>query len=95
MPFADTDTTVFVARRPDGSIYGVWTVRQFEGQEELLHDHPQVLAFVESTNPKTAGAAGMVQRQHEDSLEALDTAIDKLPADQRAAFTLVRQLLEK
>lgn len=41
------------------------------------------------------GADAMAKRQNNDVLEALDTAIDKLPADQRVAFTLVRQLLEK
>lgn len=35
---------MFVARRQDGTIYGMWTVRQFDGQEELPDDHPDVLA---------------------------------------------------
>ena len=35
----------FVARRPDTSIYGCWTVRQFDGQEELDESHPEVMAF--------------------------------------------------
>jgi len=44
MPFKDTDKTVFVGRRDDGSIYGIWTVRQWEGQEEMLAEDPEVLA---------------------------------------------------
>lgn len=35
----------FVGRRSDHSIYGLWTVRQFDGQEELPDDHPEVAAF--------------------------------------------------
>lgn len=35
----------FIGRRGDNSIYGIWTVRQFEGQEELPDDHADVLAF--------------------------------------------------
>lgn len=45
MKFKDTDKTVFVGRRTNGEIYGVWTTRQWEGQEELLHDDPAVVAF--------------------------------------------------
>jgi len=35
----------FIGRRGDTSIYGLWTVRQFPGQEELPDDHSEVLAF--------------------------------------------------
>lgn len=42
----DTERTLFIGRREDGSIYGTWTVRQWEGQEELADDDPQVVAFV-------------------------------------------------
>jgi len=52
MAFKDTDRTVFVARRGDGSIYGVWTVRQFAGQEEVLADDPQVVAFMNRPAPQ-------------------------------------------
>lgn len=36
---------MFVSRRDDGAIYGMWTVRQHAGQEELPEDHPDVVAF--------------------------------------------------
>lgn len=36
---------MFVARRPDTSIYGCWTVRQWPDQEELPDDHAEVVAF--------------------------------------------------
>lgn len=37
---------MFIARREDGSIYGSWTVRQFNGQEEVPSDHPDLVAFL-------------------------------------------------
>lgn len=43
--FSDTDQTVFVGRRQDGTIYGVWMVRQWLGQEEKLSNDPDVVAF--------------------------------------------------
>lgn len=47
LKFKDTDITVFVGRREDGSIYGVWTSRQWDGQEEMLAANPEVVAFGE------------------------------------------------
>lgn len=38
---------MFVGRKEDGSIYGLWTVRQWDGQEELADDNPEVVAFTE------------------------------------------------
>jgi len=56
---------VFVARNGHGQIYGIWTVRQFQGQEELSNNHPEVVAFL-NPPPKTA-------EQHEqDALSALN-----------------------
>lgn len=46
MAFADTDKTVFVGRREDGTIYGLWQVRQWNGHEERLEDEPEIVAFV-------------------------------------------------
>jgi hypothetical protein len=37
---------MFIARKEDGSIYGTWTVQQWDGQEELPDDHDDVVAFV-------------------------------------------------
>lgn len=36
---------MFVGRNDDGSIYGTWTVCQWDGQEELPDDHADVVAF--------------------------------------------------
>jgi hypothetical protein len=37
---------MFVSRKQDNSIYGCWTVKQHDGQEELADDHPEVVAFM-------------------------------------------------
>lgn len=44
--FKDADQTIFVGRREDGTIYGLWTVRQWPDQEEMLASSPEILAFV-------------------------------------------------
>lgn len=42
---------MFIGRRPDGSIYGTWTVPQRQdadhpGIEEVADSHPEVVAFM-------------------------------------------------
>lgn len=58
---------MFVSRRQDGTIYGMWTVRQFEGQEELPDNHPEVLAGPVKLPPQTPDeirfAADEIERQ--------------------------------
>ena len=39
---------MFIGRKDDGSIYGLWTVKQWEGQEEKPDDDPEVDAFVQA-----------------------------------------------
>lgn len=48
---------MFIGRNPDGTIYGLWAVRQWEGQEELPDDHPEVLAGPVPTSAQTAEIA--------------------------------------
>lgn len=36
---------VFIGRREDGTIYGVWACRQWSGQEEKPENDPEVVAF--------------------------------------------------
>jgi hypothetical protein len=36
---------MFIGRREDGTIYGLWSVQQWEGQEELADDHTDIVAF--------------------------------------------------
>lgn len=45
---------MYVSRRLDGAIYGMWTVRQFEGQEFLADDSSEVLAGPVSLPPQNA-----------------------------------------
>lgn len=42
---------MFVGRNEDGSIHTVWSIRQWEGQEELADDHADVVAFLNRTLP--------------------------------------------
>lgn len=37
---------MFIGRKEDGTIYGIWTVKQWEGQEELPDDNSEVMAFI-------------------------------------------------
>lgn len=48
---------MFVGRRADTSIYGLWTVRQFVGQEELPDNSPDVLAFLTPTAAQVVDAS--------------------------------------
>ena len=42
---------MFIGRREDNSIYGLWAVRQFPGQEELTETDPGVAAFLAPKPP--------------------------------------------
>lgn len=42
---------MFVGRREDQTIYGAWTNRQWQGQEELPDDDSELLAFFASLVP--------------------------------------------
>lgn len=63
---------MFVARRQDNTIYGMWTVRQFPGQEELPDNEPEVLAGPVKLPPQNPAE----QRIATDELERLDCVID-------------------
>ena len=57
---------MFVGFRPDGSIYGAWTVRQpndehHSGTEELPDDHPDVVAFVNRPMPVAVDRLALVE----------------------------------
>lgn len=38
---------MFIGRKEDGTIYGLWTVRQWDGQEELPESDEEVQAFIQ------------------------------------------------
>ncbi len=42
---------MFIARKQDGTIYGAWSCRQWEAQEELAEDHPDLVAFLAPRPP--------------------------------------------
>lgn len=42
---------MFIARKEGGTIYGAWSCRQWEGQEELPEDHPDLVAFLAPRPP--------------------------------------------
>ena len=67
-----------VGRKPDGSIYGVWTGRQPDdehhtGMEELPDNHPDVVAFVNRPQPVAV-----------DKVAALEARIAALESKTRA-----------
>jgi hypothetical protein len=86
---------MFIARRQDNSIYGCWTVRQFEEQEELPDDHSEVVAFMAPRTPidlsnidnldKILKAVGLLMRDYCNSLNA-GTYTNKTIAQLKADF---------
>jgi hypothetical protein len=61
---------MFIGRNPDGTIYGLWTVRQWEGHEELPDNHPDVIAGPVRT------AAQLVEAARRQEIVADATRID-------------------
>jgi predicted RNA-binding protein associated with RNAse of E/G family len=93
---------MFVGRRLDGTIYGLWTVRQWDGQEELADNSPEVVAFLTPRAPvdladidnldKALKSLALLTRQYANALKA-GTFVAKTVADVRADFmTLYRAL---
>jgi hypothetical protein len=75
---------MFMGRREDGSIYGLWAVRQWEGQEELPDDHAEVAAFRAAVpTPGAASAGDFMRALYElgwyDDVSAAVTAAGGLP----------------
>lgn len=68
----------FVARRQDGTIYGIWVVRQFEGQEELPDNHPDVISGPVKLPPQTAGEIRVATDETERDDCRLDATIMNL-----------------
>ena len=44
---------MFIGRK-DGTIYGAWTMKQWEGQEEIADDSPEYIAFRDRPMPSSA-----------------------------------------
>lgn len=93
---------MFIGRRGDNSIYGLWTVRQFLGQEELPDNNSEVLAFLVPKPPldisdvnnldKTLKALAMLTRQYANEGKA-GTFVTKTVADTRSDFMTIYRAL--
>lgn len=64
---------MFIARLPDGRVYGKWTVQQWKDQEELPDNHPD-LEFV--------ATAEEVAKRQEAKIDTLDRLIFELEFNQ-------------
>lgn len=72
---------MFIGRNEDGSIYGLWTVRQWEGQEELPDADTDVVGFVGAQaarftvpQPTIADVIAVLPQASKDALTALKAA---------------------
>jgi hypothetical protein len=93
---------MFIGRRQDNSIYGLWTVRQWEGQEELPSDNPEVVAFLAPKPPldisdinnldKALKALALLTRQYANALLA-GTFAQKTVAEVRGDFMTIYRAL--
>lgn len=73
---------MFIGRNPDSTIFGLWTVRQFPGQEELPNNDPEVLAFLA---PKPLDPR-LVQDEDERQACKIDAAIIPLVNQTKAEW---------
>jgi hypothetical protein len=93
---------MFIGRRPDGTIYGLWTVRQWVGQEELPDNAPEVVAFLAPRTlvdfadidnlDKVLKSSVLLNRQYANALKA-GTFVVKTFADTRADFMAIYRAL--
>lgn len=60
----------YIGRREDQSIYGLWSVRQWDGQEFLAENHADVVAARAAAQPP--------ERTREQKLASLGLSIDDL-----------------
>lgn len=64
---------IFIARFPDGRVYGKWTVQQFKGQESLPEEHPD-LVFRETPEE--------IAQKQDAKIDTLDRLIFELEFNQ-------------
>lgn len=62
---------MFIGRKEDGTIYGLWSVQQWDGQEELPDDDAEVVAF---TAPKQPVALTDAETAVQGALDAVARA---------------------
>jgi hypothetical protein len=93
---------MFIDRRPDRSIYGAWSVRQWQGQEELADNDPELVAFLSPKPPidqsdidnldKALKAISLLMRQYVNALRA-GTFVVKSIADVRSDLMTIYRAL--
>jgi hypothetical protein len=93
---------MFVGRNPDGTIYGLWSVRQWAGQEELPLTDPAIVAFLAPKPPLDLSdidnlntmlrALALLTRMYANQLKA-GTYVTKSVADTKADFMAIFQAL--
>lgn len=73
---------MFVDRNPDGSLRGIYAAAQYEAQEEIADDSPEIAAFRDAIGSLGKGRDDLrgLQRRRADSLAASDSIDDKLEA---------------
>jgi hypothetical protein len=64
------------ALRADGVLVGLFSVRQFDGQEEIAEDHPDVIAFLNPT--PTREQLELEQARQDVTVRAL---VNRTPAE--------------
>ena len=74
---------MYIGRKPDGTIYGVWSVKQpndadHPGMEEVADDHPDLIAHLEKqampmANPRQAAIDAILAEmaKREDAPQAI------------------------
>lgn len=73
---------MFIGRNPDATIYGLWTVRQWQDQEELPASDPEVQAFLAPKPPDPR----IVQDESERQACKIDAAIMPLVNQTKAEW---------
>jgi len=75
---------MFIGRNQDGSIYGMWTTKQWDGQEEMADDDPN-LTFRPSPFHNWNGSAWVLDQAAKDAADALAARVAIDDAERLAA----------
>ena len=73
---------MFIGRRPDGTIYGAWTVKQPQdadhlGMEEVAEDHPDLVAFRNRPQPAAKDVVDLIAGLSPERKAALKAELAK------------------
>jgi len=86
---------MFIGRKPNGDIYGAWTVHQPDdadhpGQKEVPDDDPDLLAFLAPKPPKDETDLNSNQKDIRAAVLAAAILAGKTPGEAEAAFKQAR-----